>query len=93
MKSYPPSSAVVDMQLHKSEGLETGSDSHVDIFLQSRACCEPDAFRQLARLSDDDSDNGTLVHPLASANPKLSRLARVIILALVIVPLPNELGV
>ena len=81
------------MQLHKSEGLETGSDSQVDIFLQSRACCEPEEFRQLARLSDDDNDKGTLVHPLASANPKLSRLARVIILAQVTASLPNELAV
>jgi hypothetical protein len=89
MKSYPPSSAVVDMQLHKSEGLETGSDSQVDIFLQSRACCESDAYRQLARLSDDDNDKGTLVHPLASANPKLTRLAQVIILTLVTLSLPK----
>jgi hypothetical protein len=82
---------VVDMQLHRSAGLETGLVS--DIFSQSPACCELDALRQLARSSDDDRVKGLLAHPLASANPKLSRLAQVIILTLVTVSLPNEYGV
>jgi hypothetical protein len=82
MKSYPPSSAVVDMQSHMSGGLETGSDSQLAIFSQSWAFCEADALRQISRLSDDDNENGTGVpaHPLARANPKLTRLARVIFL-------------
>jgi hypothetical protein len=91
MKSYPPSSAVVDMQVHRSAGLETGFAS--DMFSQSWARCESDAYRQVARLSVDDCDTGVPAHPLVNAKAKLTRLAQVIILTLVTVSLPNEFGI
>jgi len=82
MKSYPPSSAVVDMQSHRPGGLETGSDSQLAIFSQSRAFCEADALRQVSRLSVDDNENSAEVpaHPPSRANPRLIKLARVTIL-------------
>jgi len=67
------------MQLHRPDGLETGSASQLDLFSQSWACCESDAARQVSRLSDDDNENtdDVLAHPPASANPKLIKVARV----------------
>jgi hypothetical protein len=66
------------MQLHRPDGLETGSASQLDIFSQSWACCESDAALQISRLSDDDNEKtaDVLAHPLASTNPKLIKIAR-----------------
>ena len=66
------------MQLHRPDGLETGSANQLDIFSQSSTCCEPDAALQVSRLSDDDNEKtaDVLTHPLSSANPKLIRIAR-----------------
>ena len=66
------------MQLHRPGGLETGSANQFDIFSQRSACCEPDAFRQVSRLSDDDNEKTVDVpaYPLASANPRLIKIAR-----------------
>ena len=67
------------MQLHRPDGLETGSANQLDIFSQSSVCCEPDAVLQVSRLSDDDNEKtaDVLAHPLASTNPKLIKIARV----------------
>jgi hypothetical protein len=83
------------MQLHKPEGLETGSSSQLDIFSQSWACCEPDAALQVSRLSDDDNEKtaDVLTHPLASANPKLIKIARVIKLTRVMACTPRSSSV
>jgi hypothetical protein len=90
--SYPPSSAVVDMQLHRPDGFETGSDNQLDIFSQRPVFCELDAIRQVSRLSDDDNENtvDVLAHPLASASPEASRLARVTSLTLVMRYIPDR---
>lgn len=66
------------MQLHRPEGLETGSANQLDIFSQNSVCCEPDAACQVSRLSDDDNEKtaDVLAHPLASAIPKLIKIAR-----------------
>jgi hypothetical protein len=80
------------MQLHRPDGFETGSDNQLDIFSQRPVFCELDAIRQVSRLSDDDNENtvDVLAHPLASASPEASRLARVTSLTLVMRYIPDR---
>ena len=80
------------MQLHRPDGLEAGSDNQLDIFSHRPAFCELDAARQVSSLSDDDNENtvDVLAHPLASASPEPSRIARVISLTLVMTYIPDR---
>lgn len=80
------------MQLHRPDGLETGSDNQLDRFSQWPAFCELDAARQVSSLSDDDNENtvDVLAHPPASASPEPSRLARVTSLPLVMTYIPDR---
>ena len=90
--SYPPSSAVVDMQSHRSDGLEAGPDNQLDIFAHRPAFCELDAARQVSSVSDDDNENtvDVLAHPLASTSMEPSRLARSTCLTLVMTYIPDR---